>query len=325
MPHKSSANWRAQIAGRPVEYTRPTSVDQLPGRRRGGQKVFEDLNVELPPIGQIHEYVTMRPAGAGRGTPTAEIYVPDGPGPFPVLLHIHGGGWFTGSALGERKLGMQFCTQGFVVVNIDYALAPENPFPAGLEDCVYAARWIRRHIAQYKGDPGRIAIGGGSAGGNLTMCTALALHGGDDGLLDGADLAEVEVRFSGAVPQFGVLDVPRWLMEPHYYAGVSEMYIMSYLGANFSDRIRHPLVSPVYSARLNTLCPVYVSCGDEDALLSHSLALTEKLTLADVPTTLSVVEGCDHEFLKLWHLLPNAEPEFRRICGWLHAKMPARA
>ena len=325
MPHKSSANWRAQIAGRPVEYTRPTSVDQLPGRRRGGQKVFEDLNVELPPIGQIHEHVTMRPAGAGRGTPTAEIYVPDGPGPFPVVLHIHGGGWFTGSALGERKLGMQFCTQGFVVVNIDYALAPENPFPAGLEDCVYAARWIRRHIAQYKGDPGRIAIGGGSAGGNLTMCTALALHGGDDGLLDGADLAEVEVRFSGAVPQFGVLDVPRWLMEPHYYAGVSEMYIMSYLGANFSDRIRHPLVSPVYSGRLNTLCPVYVSCGDEDALLSHSLALTEKLTLADVPTTLSVVEGCDHEFLKLWHLLPNAEPEFRRICGWLHAKMPARA
>jgi len=324
MPHKSSVNWRSQIAGHAVEYKRPGAVSELPGRRRNGQKPFEDLNVDLPEIGQHHPLVVMRPEGASRGTPTAEIYVPPGEGPFPVLLHIHGGGWFTGNALGERKLGMQFCTQGFVVVNIDYALAPESPFPTGLEDCVYAARWIVKNIAGYKGDPSRIAIGGGSAGGNLTLCTALALHGGDDdGLLDGADLAGVAVRFAGAVPQFAVLDLPRWIMEPHYYAGVAEMYIMSYLGANFSDRMRQPLVSPVFSPKLDSLCPVYLSCGDEDALLSHSLAMTEKLTLAGVPTTLSVVEGCDHEFLKLWHLLPNAEPEFKRICAWLHAKMAA--
>ncbi|RYZ11669.1 MAG: alpha/beta hydrolase [Comamonadaceae bacterium] len=321
MPHSSSVNWRSQIAGRPVEYSRPTSVQGLSARRRNGQIPFEELNVDLPEVGELHQHVAMRPEGASRGTPTAEIYVPKGEGPFPVLLHIHGGGWFTGSALGERKLGMQFCTAGFVVVNIDYALAPEAPFPTGLEDCVYAARWIVKNIARYRGDPARIAVGGGSAGGNLTMCTALALHAGDEGILDGADLVDVKVKFAGAVPQFGVLDLPRWIMEPHYYAGVSEMYIQSYLGTNFSDRLRHPLVSPVHSPHLSKLPPVYVSCGDEDALLSHSLAMTEKLTLADVPTTLSVVEGCDHEFLKLWHVLPNAEPEFRRICAWLHGHM----
>ena len=170
MPHKSSVGWRSQIAGHTIEYKRPTAVSELPGRRRGGQKPFEDLNVDLPEIGEHHEHVVMRPDGAARGTPTAEIYTPKGEGPFPVLLHIHGGGWFTGNALGERKLGMQFCIQGFVVVNLDYALAPENPFPTGLEDCVYAARWIVKNIAKYKGDPARIAIGGGSAAGNRRCC-----------------------------------------------------------------------------------------------------------------------------------------------------------
>ena len=223
MPHSSSVHWRSQIAGKPVSYSRPDSVANLTARRRYGQIMFEELNIDLPEVGEHHEHVVMRPQGAGRATPTAQIYVPKGEGPFPVLLHIHGGGWFTGNALGERKLGMQFCTEGFVVVNIDYALAPENPFPAGLEDCVYAARWIVRNIHRYRGDPARIAVGGGSAGGNLTMCTALALHGGDDGLLDGGDLAGVPVRLRGAVPQFGVLDVPRWIFEPHYYAGVSEI------------------------------------------------------------------------------------------------------
>jgi acetyl esterase len=95
-----------------------------------------------------------------------------------------------------------------LVVNLDYALAPEHPFPQGLEDCVYAARWIVRHIEQFGGDPSRLAIGGGSAGGNLSACTVLALHGSDAGL-DGGDLADVQVRFRAAVLQFGVLDVHR--------------------------------------------------------------------------------------------------------------------
>jgi acetyl esterase len=318
MPHANSGHWHSQIAGRPLNYSRPKSVEELRVRRENGTKMFEDLAVDLPAVGAFHERVTMRPQGSG--TPTAEVYVPEGEGPFPVLLHIHGGGWFTGSAKGERKLGMQICGAGFVVVNIDYALAPEHPFPQGLQDCLYAARWIVCNIAKYKGDPRRLAIGGGSAGGNLTMCTALALHGSDEGL-DGADLAGVSVRFQAAVPQFGVLDVPRWIHEPHYYAGASELYLMSYLGASFTDRIRHPLVSPIHNPHLAKLPPVYLSCGAEDALLSHSLAMTNALTLLDVPTTLSVVAGADHEFLKLQHLIPGARPELDRITTWLNERL----
>ena len=186
MPHSNMGNWRSRIAGKPVEYTRATSVQDLVSRRPAGAKLFEDLNVDLPEIGKSHDLVLRE---AGGGYPNAEIYTPKGTGPFPVLLHIHGGGWFTGSAKGERKFAMQLCAAGFVVVNLNYRLAPEHPFPAGLQDCIYAARWIVRNIAKYGGDPNRLAVGGGSAGGNLSACTTLALHGSEEGL-EGGDHRE---------------------------------------------------------------------------------------------------------------------------------------
>lgn len=313
MPHANMAHWRSLIAGKKTEYVPMKSVEELRGRRLAGAGLFEALNKDLPEVAQMHEHVVMR---AG-GSPSAEIYVPKGEGPFPVLLHIHGGGWFTGSALGERKLAMQFAAAGFVVVNLNYVLAPEHPFPQGLQDCIYAARWIVRNIDRYNGDPNRLVIGGGSAGGNLSACTALALHGSEEGL-DGGDLAGVEVKFSGAVLQFGVLDVPRWINEPHYYAGISEIFVMSYLGNNFTDRIRHPLVSPIHNPHLAKMPPVYLSCGDEDAFLSHTLAMANALTLADVPTTVSVVERADHEFLKIPEIVGEAGPERERIVRWMH-------
>lgn len=314
MPHADMGNWRSKIVGRPVQYVRATSIQDLVARRAMGSSMFEDLNVDLPEVGAVHDRVEMRPGPTG--TPSAEIYTPKGTGPFPVVLHIHGGGWFTGSAKGERKLAMRIAAAGFVVVNLDYALAPERPFPQGLQDCIYAARWIVRNIHRYGGDPARLAIGGGSAGGNLSACTVLALHGSEEGL-DGGDLAGVPVRFRAAALQFAVLDVPRWIFEPHYYAGVSELYVMSYLGTNFTDRIRHPLVSPVHSPHLAAMPPTYLSCGAEDAFLSHTFAMATALAQVDVPLTVSIVEGADHEFLKIPHVVPEAGPELDRLTRWL--------
>lgn len=321
MPHANMGHWRSLISGENLAYTPVRSIEELVERRDNSTNIFTRLNVDLPDVAEFHEHVTMRPDG--RPTPSAEIYVPHGDGPFPVLLHIHGGGWFTGSAEGERKLAMQFAAAGFVVVNLDYALAPENPFPAGLEDCIYAARWIRKNIKRYNGDASRLAIGGGSAGGNLSACTILALHGSEEDL-DGADLAGVPVRFSAAVLQFAVLDVPRWLHEPHYYAGSSEIYVISYLGMNFTNRTRHPLVSPVHSPHIAKMPPVYLSCGDEDAFLSHTLAMANALTMVDVPTTVSVVAGADHEFLKIPDVVAGAGPERERIVEWLHSHLQSK-
>ncbi|QJW83833.1 alpha/beta hydrolase fold domain-containing protein [Ramlibacter terrae] len=127
MPHPDTDNWRSVITGKKGTYQPLGSVAELTQRRTGGGGLYAHLNVDLPELAQWHKRVVMRPDG--RSTPTAEIYVPHGEGPFPVLVHIHGGAFFTGSAEGERKLAMRFAAAGFVVVNIDYALSPEQPFP----------------------------------------------------------------------------------------------------------------------------------------------------------------------------------------------------
>src|SRR5713226_2165748 len=127
------------------------------------------LNDDLPVIGALHENMELR-SGL-----LADIAVPKGNGPHPVTVFIHGGGWMAGSLATHRKLGMQFAEQGYLTINVDYRLAPEHPFPAGLEDCIFAAKWAEQNAAKWGGDPSRIAIGGDSAGGNLTAATVTSL------------------------------------------------------------------------------------------------------------------------------------------------------
>lgn len=320
MPHADMSNWQSVFRNKKVERKQARSVEELAERGRlHRSEEMPHLRENMPDVAQAHREVALRAEG---DTPLAEIYVPHGEGPFPVFVHIHGGGWFTGSPQQEERFSRTICAAGFVVVDVDYALAPDNPFPRGLEDCLYAVRWTKKNIAEYGGDPDRMFVGGGSAGGNLSAETSLVLHGGDFGRLDGGDLADVEVKLLGAVFLFGVLDVHRWIAEPHYYAGDSEIMVASYLGPNFTGKLRDPLVSPIEHPGIPELPPVYISCGAEDAFLSHSLRMTEKLANNDVPVTLSVVAGADHEFHKVPEFVSGAGPENERIIGWLkeHAK-----
>jgi acetyl esterase/lipase len=82
-------------------------------------------------------------------------------------------------------------------------------------------------------------------------------------------------------------------------------------------------VSPVHSPHLAKLPPVYLTCGDEDALLQQTFRLAQALQLVDVPVTVSVVQGADHEFLKVPGAVEGSGPEHARICAWLHRQMPA--
>ncbi|MCC6209780.1 MAG: alpha/beta hydrolase [Burkholderiales bacterium] len=309
--------WRTLVLGRPVPINLLKSPDQLPAIRERNARAYDFLNETLPEIGAFHETVAMRPPGAARATPTAEIYVPKGDGPFPVVIHLHGGAWFSGSARSDRKFGMRLAAAGLLVVNVDYALAPEQPFPCALEDTVYAARWVARNIARFRGDPRRIAIGGASAGGNLAAAAALVLHAAP-AAVDGADLAGTEVRFAALLPEFAVLDVARWLYEPVYSAGAVETPVMGYLGPNFTLHLNNPLVSPLFSPDLAKLPPTYLTCGALDALLSHTLLMGGALARAGVPVVVSVLEGTDHEFLKIPEKVPGGMAEVQRMIDWLH-------
>ena len=104
---------------------------------------------------------------------------PDGEGPFPVVIIVHGGGWGRGNKADEISVFFDPLTQGgFTWFSINYRLAPTNHWPACFEDVQTAIRWVKAHAAEFKGDPKRIALLGYSAGGQLA-CHAAVLAGDD--------------------------------------------------------------------------------------------------------------------------------------------------
>lgn len=287
--------WVSQVMGRQVEVPFPRSIDDLLVDR--GQNRFLHLNVDLPESVDVHERVALRD---GDPALTAEIYVPRGAVRLPVLLFSHGGAWFKGSAEDERKLGMQIAEAGMVVVNLDYALAPEHPFPAGLDDLVEAADWIASNIVEFGGDPALIALAGASAGANLSAAAT--------GLLT-SRANPIPIR--ALVLLYGIFDLRVMADIP----GPSPLF-EAYLGDAWRDRLADPRVSPI-NANLALFPPTYVSCGSEDEGLGLSLAMVGALAGSGNPVTASVVADANHVFLNIPDVVRGAAPELQRITAWL--------
>jgi acetyl esterase/lipase len=318
--------WVSQLYGQQLESKPRTSPDQIPaGRQFFSIGNFPELLEDLPAgVVQTNDIVLRHRKGYDV---TADVYAPaEGEGPFPTIVWVHGGSWSLMSKEFLRKLGMQWAEQGFVVLNVEYGLAPEFPFPHGPEDAIYAMRWARQHIAEYKGRPDHLFLGGDSAGANLSTASILALQNPD--LLDGmdeGDLAGVEVSFGGALLFCGVFDFPLLFTRPGGLAGtgfIETTWNLAYLGPNFVNVHRNPLVSAAYAGDLlSAFPPCYLNVGVEDALLPQSLSFTQVLADHGVRTTLSVVEDADHEFLLMPEVVPGAMPEFDRTVAWLRARV----
>src|SRR5258708_39516714 len=124
---------------------------------------------EPEPVARVVNRTIPGPAGEI----PVRIYIPAGSGPFPALVFFHGGGWVICDLDTHDSLCRSLCNgAGCVVVSVDYRLAPEHKFPAAPEDCYTATQWVAGHAAELNAHPGKLAIGGDSAGGNLTAVGA---------------------------------------------------------------------------------------------------------------------------------------------------------
>jgi len=274
MPHADNAGWISALAGRAVQPPKRETLQDLIDSRPFWLSLA-DLT-DLPESVEVDEGVLVWDRGETQLT--ADVYVPAGDGPFPLLLHAHGGGYCTGSVLNDRKLAMRVAERGFTVINPEYSLAPEHPFPRAIEECLYAARWLAEHAGDYRGDPSRFVFEGGSAGAGLVTAAILALAGLDDGLDQGA-LAGVRIQPTAAVLFYGLFSFPLLLLEPGSNVGPAELWTRAYLGPHFTTRLRHPLASAVF-ADLAGFPPTYLSCGIEDSMLGHTLEMTKALAAA---------------------------------------------
>jgi acetyl esterase/lipase len=122
----------------------------------------------------------------------------------PVLVYIHGGAWLIGD---KRQQGIpmmhELVQRGWVCVSINYRLSPRATWPAHIVDCKRAVAWVRQHIAEYGGDPGFVAVSGGSAGGHL--CSLLALTPGESEWQPGFE--DLDTSVDACVPFYGVYDL----------------------------------------------------------------------------------------------------------------------
>ena len=236
------------------------------------------IGTQPPKIAAFYESVELRPGL------TADISVPEGRPPFPVLLYIHGGGWVAGSPRSHRRLGQKFAEAGYLTVNLDYRLAPEHPFPAGFDDCMFAAEWTRENAARWNGDSTRMAIGGDSAGGNLAAAVIVA---------PGAP------RYRAALLIYGIYDfvatVERGAMgiQP-----VAQMYLANQYPAAVGNPVDTRL-SPLFAVKPGAFPPSIVIVGTNDPLLPESQALAAALKAAGTTHELHVVENMIHGYITL--------------------------
>lgn len=229
--------------------------------------------------------------GPGGHVPV-RIYEPEGAGPHPAVVYFHGGGWVVGSVDSHDPLCRALTNAAAaVVVSVDYRLAPEHTFPAAAEDAYAATEWVLERAAELDVDPGRIAVAGDSAGGNLAAVVALMARD-----RDGPGIAH-------QVPIYPVTD--HTLAYDSYpenaeWGPTSEA--MGWFWDHYLARdvdAYNPYAAPLWARSLADLPPATVVTAGFDTLRDEGVAYAERLEEAGVDARLRHYEGMTHGFMNI--------------------------
>ncbi len=218
------------------------------------------------------------------------VYRPEGAaGALPGVLYIHGGGFCVGTIEDEHAgAGQAALHAGAIVVSVDYRLAPEHPFPAGIEDCHAALVWMAKSADTLGLDPARIAVMGGSAGGGLAAGIALLARdrGGPQLCFQVLNIPELDDRLeTPSMKQF--TDTPLWnrpnaIVSWRYYLG-------DMLGGDVSI-----YAAPARAEDLRGLPPAYVSTMEFDPLRDEGLIYATRMLQQSVQVELHQFPGTFH-------------------------------
>ncbi len=219
------------------------------------------------------------------------IYTPPGDDPFPVVAWIHGGGFWMGDELEmwDGTCSRLALASGAIVASIGYRVAPEDPFPAAVEDSFAGLRFVADHAGEWGGDASRLAVMGGSAGGNLAAVMAQLAR--DEG---GPALLYQVLIVPTVVAEGDAMESRRLFAKGYGLDGVDRM-IAAYL-PEAADR-RDPRASPLLAERFDGLPPALVATAEFDPLRDEGERYAERLSAAGVEVTLRRFDGTIHGFL----------------------------
>jgi acetyl esterase len=244
----------------------------------------------------VHEVVNLTIPGPGGELPL-RLYRPASGAPLPVLLYFFGGGWVLGTIDTADGVARSLAnSSGALVAVVGYRLAPEHPFPAAIDDCYAAVRWVAGHAAEIGADPARLAVGGDSAGGNLAAAVALRARdsaGGEGGpALAGQLLVYPNTDQLADDESMRAFDDP-FLFNRYSVAWYREHYLTDPRDAS------SPLASPLRAASLAGLPPALIITAEYDPLRDQGEAYARRLADDGVPAELSRYPGMAHGFFTM--------------------------
>jgi acetyl esterase len=272
----------------------------VPVLREAANQAMKTLFGEMADEGPVLAVVRDTSVPVDGGAIDVRIYEGEGKAPRPAFVYFHGGAWW----LGDLEQGDALCRTiaaelGCSVVSVAYRLAPEHKFPVPFEDCFAATQWVARNAAELGVDAGRLAVGGGSAGGNLAAAVALAAR-----------------DRSGPNLCFQLLDIPVTdvSMQAPSHTENAEGYLLTRAGMEQGwdhylarpEDGRSPYASPLLAEDLRDLPPALVLTAEFDPLRDEGEDYARRLAGAGVPVTLRRFEGMIHGFAAMTKLLPQA-------------------
>lgn len=289
----------------------PSAVLVVSGLLNMGAKSLEDCSVEearaamenftamqLPMPSDVSVTDTTYPTGGGERA--VRLYRPAGNAPWPVVVLIHGGGFIAGSLDSFNEPCASVARRvGALVVSPDYRLAPEHRFPAASDDTVAVLQWVADHIADYGGDPSRVAVGGESAGANLAAVAALRLRD------DGGPPLRAQVLITPPTDYLADTESRRLFANgPILSTKACDRMGALYLGD--PAIARSPWAAPALAKDLSGLPPALVVTMEVDPLRDEGEDYARALAAAGVPTVCRRFDGLFHASFSLSGAIPRA-------------------
>jgi acetyl esterase len=245
------------------------------------------------------------------GNIPVRIYTPAGKGPLPVFVYFHGGGWVIGDIESSDALCRTLCNAAqCIVMSVDYRLAPENPFPAAVEDAYCATSWAAANAAAFGGNPFRIAVGGDSAGGNLAaVVTQIA-----------RDRGKPELKFQLLIypATDAACDTPSYSenADGYFLTNDSMLWFWNHYIGSDADR-SNPLVSPLRAQNFTGLPAALVITAEFDPLRDEGERYADHLRAAGVPVHLTRYDGMIHGFFTMGAMIDQGRKAMQQAAAAL--------
>jgi len=282
---------------------RRIAAGRRPVRELSGTQAREAERAEIDGRGQperVAEVVDESVPGPAGPIPI-RVYRPQSGRLLPALVYFFGGGWVTGSLdtadhVCRRLANSTPCA----VVAVSYRLAPEHPFPAAVEDCVAATRWLTEHGAELGIDSQRLAVGGASAGGNLAATTAQLVRD------QGGPVLRLQVLVYPLLDHGADTPSMRETVDPVFFDRNDVAWCWAHYLTRAADG-NSPLASPLRARDLRGLPPALVITAGIDPLRDEGERYADRLAAAGVPTELVRFDGMVHGFYSMNGVLGAAE------------------